>query len=194
MDPIYFHAKRVNARFLALVECAKDEYEDKDLRDEARYMIANWPKTHTFCIKNDANTVRVTWAKVFKGDSDTAADTFSRKEGKKIAQQKMDRLISNPPRNMLTLDRYNSQLKIAAEVDGDEHKDANTKEFMFDHLPACVADTLPWYLGRALTYFKIDDNKVIIIEGSTAKEDHPTWKEARKRVLLISDKDFILSM
>lgn len=177
MDPIYLHAKRVNARFLALITVAKDEEEGQELRDEAHDMIAAWPKTHTFCVKNDEDAVRVTWAKCFKDD------TFSKKEGKKVSSEKMDRLIANPPRTILTLDLYNDSLK---EDYGEGYEEAGLKTFLFDHLPACVADTLPWYLSRAVAYYKIDENKKVIIEGSTAKEDWSMYPEQRKRVAIIS--------
>lgn len=183
MDPIYFHAKRVSARFLALVEIAKDETEEDSVRQEAYEMIANWPKTHTFCIKNDEDAVRVTWSKVFTGDCDTPADSFSKKEGKKVASEKMERLIVNPPRTLLSLEAYNEQQK---KEWGEDTEDLSLKGFLFEHLPACVADTLPWYLGRAIRYFKIDDNKKVIIEGSSEKETvFHSISEQRKRIGLV---------
>jgi len=168
-NTIYFHAKRVNARYLALVEAAKDEYQDEETRAEAYDMIAAWPKTHTFCFHNDEKALRVTWAKVFTGDKweDVKGDAFSKKEGVRISSTKMARFVEKPPRTQVILNSADS-----------------IKPVLFDHLPACVADTLPWYLQRAARYFKVNDSKDVVIEGSVEVDD--LFDVPRKRVAILS--------
>jgi len=194
MDPIYLHAKRVNATFLALVKCAKDESEDQDIRDEAYDRIARWPKTHTFCIKNDADAIRVTWAKVFSGDRDVNGDIFSKKEGKRISEQKMARLILKPSRTKISLDEANAMLKRECEVDEEDYIPMSVRQFLFKYLPACVADTLPWYLQRAVAYYKIENNKKLIIEASSEKEEYHSWKESRKRISIETTTNEVLKL
>ncbi len=168
MEPIYFHAKRANVRFFSLVAIATNENEDADLREEAYDMISRWPKTHTFCFHNEKDTLRVTWAKVFTGDFDNIhADIFSKKTGKSVSLTKMMRLVEHPPRTSV------------------EKGNIRIRPFLFKYLPACVADTFPWYLDRALQYYKVDYNKEIIIEGSSLKENSSTYPEQRTRVAVV---------
>lgn len=184
MDPMFLHAKRVTNSFRRLVEISKNENEDVDLREEADEIISSWPKCGTFCIKNTEDALLVTWSKV----SDD--DTFSRSEGKKIAGNKMTRLVENPPRTLITLDEY---IESEIECYGDS-VNPGIKSFLFDHLPACMADTLPWYFNRAIRYYKINDNKKVIIEGSTQKCRFSTYPEQRTRVGLIVYSNDILGI
>ena len=160
MDPIYLHAKKINAKFISLVNLAKDESEDKELRNEAKDIISRWPKTHTFCIKNEENAILITWSKI------AMDDTFSKKVGKTIALEKMERLINNPPRTILSYESYSDKV-------------IGLKRVLHDSLPAAVASTFPWYLSRAVKYFKVDSFKKVIIEGSKEKNC-----EQRKRIAL----------
>jgi len=157
MEPIYFHAKKVNASYLALIRTAKDEEEDQDLRNEAYDKIAAWPKTHTFCFDNTDDGLRVTWAKVYDGDEwEEKGDIFSKKEGKRVSSTKMVRLISKPPRTVKSFSYY----------------DGKFKAFIFEYLPACVANTLPWFVDKAKRYYKIDDmSKLVVVEASRGIDD-----------------------
>lgn len=175
MNPICFHAKKVNKRFMALVDFIKSDQVDQDLALEAKEILANQPKTHTFCIKNEKDCMLVTWSKVWK-----AVDTFSKKEGNEVAINKM----------MVLSIKYDDNKKYATEHNNIEEKISAIKKLLYDHLPAAVASTVPWYIKRAINYYQINENKEVIIEGSIfQKGNHGT----RKPVLLsVKSNDLLL--
>lgn len=187
MDPTYFHAKRVNASFLKLVEIAKDEKIEPIDREIAREMIRRWERTHTFCFKNDDDALRVTWAKVYdskvsvftgKGFETIKPDVFSKKEGKRISLAKMERFRDNPPRTVIAVGAVSDQ---------------GLKRELFTHLPSCVANTLPWHVERAMRYFKINHNKRVIVEA-TAPIESDFVDDPRKRAALVSYIDDLIRL
>lgn len=171
MEQIFFHAKRLTKKMLNLVSTSKDMTLNIEERAEATAKLARIPRTHTLCIRNDNDALRVTWAKVYNGNyfETISSDTFSKAKGREISKEKMERLLKTPPRKTVTFKNYSDDRKIATH-----------RGFLFNYLPACVADTFPWYIDRAIRYFKIDNSKKIIVEAS----EYAGYDKARIRVAL----------
>lgn len=117
----------------------------------------NKNRTHTLCMKSQDGNLFITWAKPWSGGYDIKSgkivkpDFYSKKEGVRISNEKMDRFIKTPPRNNHFFIDQNKEL---------------VKKKLFDILPSCVASTLSWYISSAIRYFNLDKTAIIIAEGT----------------------------
>lgn len=116
-------------------------------------------RTHTLCVSCSNLKMYVTWSKLFKGNifDNVKPDIYCRKTGRDLVLEKMDRFLTTPPRRIIDYtESYNEN--------SDLNNYISLRKFIFSHIPAVVADTLPWYLSCASRYFKLKDC-IVQVEG-----------------------------
>ena len=147
-----------------------------DMFFHARKRVNSSVRTHTLCVRAvpSKNKLLITWAKPWKGgwvlqgisDIFVKADSYSRKDGVRISSLKMDRLEQCPPRNVVSI------------------KGVIPKKELYSRLPACVVDSLSWYISSAVRYFSISDGELALTTISIEGTKKTSAQHVREEIVL----------